>query len=294
MKKSKIALLLMVMLVVAAMATPWNRLAEHAIKTLLAARGLSPLDFTVTHVGTTHSIFQHITWDENASLAVDELRVSYSPSVAWQRSGQWQAKGIRVLQDSSGLLPMQAHGDFSLRENPSVRIVRAVGAWGQGVVSVDNIVIPLSGNINVAATLQVKEVQLNALMQLLTNGRASASGVVSGRLPLRIVDGTVRINTGQIQAIGGGVLSIAPEAVPGGGQQMDLLRQMLSDFHYQEFALTMNSGKDDKLSILLSLRGNNPAVYNGRETKLNVRLTGDVISILQGMDINRLLKQDNE
>lgn len=62
---------------------------------------------------------------------------------------------------------------------------------------------------------------------------------------------------------------------------MALVRDILKNFHYTNFAMGINSGKDDKLSMLLQLSGNNPEVYNGREVKLNVNLTGDLLSVIR-------------
>jgi hypothetical protein len=195
------------------------------------------------------------------------------------------------------------HATFTLDhdKSPASRLVinSAALPWHGGTIATRDAVIPLAGDKPVTAVLQVKKVPLDDLMKLMTRNRASATGVVSGKVPVSIgKDGTLAFDTGNLHAEEAGTITLAPDAIPGDNQQVAVLRNVLANFHYRELSMKLNSGKDEKLSMLLQLSGNNPDVYNGREIRLNVHLTGDLLSLLQQSvlpmtDPKQLLKQDH-
>jgi hypothetical protein len=171
--------------------------------------------------------------------------------------------------------------------------------WNGGVIAIKKADMPLFGDKPVVVPLALERVSLNSLMQTATSHRASATGVVSGIIPVRIGrDGSFTFLNGQLKAEEAGTIILQPDAIPGDNQQVALVRDILQNFHYSSFSMGVDSGKDNKLSMLLSLQGNNPDVYNGRQINLNVHLTGDVISMLQQsvtslQDPKQLLKQGN-
>lgn len=179
-------------------------------------------------------------------------------------------------------------------------ITSVVMPWNEGTLRSSDIVVPLYGNAPIAVKLEMQHVSVNALMQVATGNRAAASGTMSGALPVLIRrDGSFSVEQGSFSADGGGAIILPPDVIPGDNAQVALLRDVLKDFHYSVLSLGVDSGKDNKLSMLLSLQGNNPDVYNGREVKLNVHLTGDLLDLLtQGLmpinDPQQLLKQEHK
>lgn len=162
------------------------------------------------------------------------------------------------------------------------RLASATLPWNGGTLSTRDVEVPLNKTTPILVRLNVHQVSLNALMQQTTNKRASATGVISGMVPVSIDrNGNFIFKTGTLQALNGGTLVLPPETIPGDNPQVALVRELLTNFHYSVLSLGVSSGKDDKLSMLLSLQGNNPDVYNGRAVKLNVNLTGDVLDLLK-------------
>ncbi|MFW0777164.1 MAG: intermembrane phospholipid transport protein YdbH family protein [Rickettsiales bacterium] len=154
--------------------------------------------------------------------------------------------------------------------------------WSGGMVSTHDVSVPLNAKSPITVPLKVQRVELNSLLRDVTGDRASATGVVSGTLPMVISpNGEVMFKAGSLKAADDGTIVLAPDAIPGDNEQITIVRSVLSNFHYKKLSLNINSGKDDKLSMLLKLSGNNPDVYNGRQVNLNVRLTGDVLSLMQ-------------
>lgn len=169
--------------------------------------------------------------------------------------------------------------------------------WNSGTLSVRDLAVPLAGKKPIRINIKVEHVSIDSLMQSLTGKRASATGVVSGMLPVTIApDGSITIEEGKLQSEGAGTITVAPEAIPGDNQQVALVREVLKNLHYTGLSIALESGKDHKLSVLLTLEGNNPDVYKGRAVKLNVHLTGDVLDLIQQSmvtftDPKKLLRQ---
>jgi hypothetical protein len=150
-----------------------------------------------------------------------------------------------------------------------------------GNVSSKNIVVPFDRKKNVTVNLNVRKVSLDDLMQTLTQGRVSATGTVSGSVPVIIrPDGSYTLGEGSLKADDKGLLQMPGEMIPGDTEQMTLVRQILENLHYSIFSAGIEtSGRN--MTVRLSLEGNNPDVYGGRAVKLNVNLTGDVLDFIR-------------
>jgi len=153
------------------------------------------------------------------------------------------------------------------------------------------------GPVNLIVHLE--KAQLNDILRGLTSNRASATGLVSGVVPVRLeTDGHFVIGKSKLQAERAGTIILAPDAIPGDNEQVTLVREIMKNLHYSQFSMALETEKDKQLSILLSLSGNNPDVYNGREVRLNVHLSGDLLDLLQQSimpiaDPKQLLKDEH-
>jgi hypothetical protein len=169
--------------------------------------------------------------------------------------------------------------------------------WNGGTLNLRNTPIMLFSTAPINLTLNVQRVSLNALLALATSNRATATGTVSGNLPITIArDGTFTFKPSTLKADDNGTITLQPDLIPCDNAQVALVREVLKNFHYNTFSLGIESNKDKKLSMLLSLHGNNPDAYNGRAVNLNVHLGGDVLDLLQQSilpftDAKQLLKQ---
>lgn len=174
--------------------------------------------------------------------------------------------------------------DYSLSEKnkANLKIIAAKLPWNEGVISTQNIAIDLYSDKPISAQINVKQVSLNELLSAATSKRATATGAVSGTLPIVIKrDGSFIIKKADLRTEKGGQLKLSPDVIPSDTPQVALLRDILKDFHYSAFTLGVESADSKQLSMLLSLEGNNPDVYNGRVVKLNVHLNGNVIELVQ-------------
>ncbi|HEU4838010.1 MAG TPA: YdbH domain-containing protein, partial [Micavibrio sp.] len=93
-----------------------------------------------------------------------------------------------------------------------------------GNVSSKNIVVPFDRKKNVTVNLNVRKVSLDDLMQTLTQGRVSATGTVSGSVPVIIrPDGSYTLGEGSLKADDKGLLQMPGEMIPGDTEQMTLV-----------------------------------------------------------------------
>jgi hypothetical protein len=198
---------------------------------------------------------------------------------------QLKMAGVFASTDASHKADFALDYPMDNADKAVLKIASAKLPWNEGVVSVKPLSIALYGNKPVKVTAVLDKVSLNTLMQQATGNKATASGVISGELPITIArSGAVTVQKGSLKTTDNGKISLPPDVIPGDHPQVEMVREVLKDFHYTDFSMAVNSDNPKKLSILLSLKGNNPEVYNGRMVNLNVNLSGDLIDLLhQGM-----------
>lgn len=224
-------------------------IAQEVIQSQLAKAGFPEATLTVDVVTFDRIILRDITLGEDVPLSIDTMTVSFP---------------------------------YEQLKTSQVTITEASARWNGGTLSTENAQAFWAGGKRLEANLQVRRVPLQALLSGLTAGRASASGLVSGDIPLAVDDkGHITFGAGQFKTTEPGTIKVAEGAIPGDNEQVTVVREVLANFHYNVFSMQVSGGEHDKLSILLSLSGHNPDAYNGREVKLNVRLTGDVINLIQ-------------
>ena len=164
----------------------------------------------------------------------------------------------------------------------TVFLLKSLGLpWNGGRVSMEKVSVPLYSDAPIRFLLHLKKVSLSTLMAGATGNKATATGSISGAVPVTVRrNGEFSLHAGKFKADGGGTLTLSPELLPGDNPQMQMMRDVLKDFQYVVFDMALQNADSKQLSMLLSLRGHNPEVYNGRQINLNVHLTGDVIELL--------------
>ena len=195
--------------------------------------------------------------------------------------------------------------DFSLDypsahpDNAQLKLIYVSMPWKGGTLTTKDVAVPLFGRQPIKLTLQIRQVSTDALLQAMTGQHVSATGTVSGSLPLVIDrDGTVSFGAGILQADGAGNISMPADAIPANNEQVGMVRDILKNFHYKALSINIDSDKNG-VSLLVALEGNNPDMYDGRPVKLNVHLAGDVLGYIRQNVLfltspETLLKQDKK
>jgi hypothetical protein len=133
--------------------------------------------------------------------------------------------------------------------------------------------------------LRAEQLDLGRLLALSRMEGLSGEGKLDGVLPLRLSQGAVIIEGGELAATGPGVLRYAagsaPAALRAGGEGVDLLLQALENFRYEALKITLDGRTDAAMDIDLHLAGANPDLYDGHPVEFNLDLEGELANILR-------------
>lgn len=144
-----------------------------------------------------------------------------------------------------------------------------------GALAVENAVFARDAPIETA--LLVDGVDLGAALALIGVEGLSGSGTLDGRVPVRVDAAGAMIAAGRLAARGPGVLRYTgtlPDAVAAAASEesLKLLRAALADFHYDSLTLSLDRAAGGEGTLLLALKGNNPAVLDGHPFAINIKL----------------------
>lgn len=202
--------------------------------------------------------------------------------------GEIQATADRVsIKGGFSDAAKQYHLTFALTEALQVpeasqlAVEEVVMPWGGGTVSLEKLRVPLAGKSPIQFALKVNKVGLSTLLKALSSDAATATGVVSGEVPvIYAADGKITIGNGALKAEAPGIITLSPEAIPGDNPQVGLVREVMKNLHYDVLALSLGMSKNHQLSAGLAVQGKNPDVQGGRPIKLQVNLSGDLLNLL--------------
>jgi hypothetical protein len=289
---------------------PFSSLSIENSRLVVAGDGINgeiPFTASLTDRFTLTTETTRLETGENA-LALGAVELVASPNddgSAWQ--GAWKAESI-AFSPAYPVPAMKATGTVSLQKNRlgitadlsdsgsdysasakasfdisdaaknEIRITKASFPFKGGRVSTRNVVVKQPMTI----PLTVHRVSINELMSSLTKDRVTATGTVSGSVPVIIAkDGSFSFGKGAMKADSAGTIQMSAELIPSDQQQVALVREILENLNYSLLSAEVQSGQGGKMTVKLSLEGNNPKVYNGRAVKLNINLTGDVLDFIQ-------------
>ena len=147
--------------------------------------------------------------------------------------------------------------------------------------------LPLSLNRPQASfEIDINNLSLQQLLALAPLDGLSATGTVSGMLPIKIDGKDLFIQNGTIETDKPGTIRYAPKDLPAflqdaGNQNIVFLRQALNNFHYQKLGFTINGKTGADQEISLKAEGRNPDLETTRPIILNLNLQGALENILQ-------------
>jgi len=171
-------------------------------------------------------------------------------------------------------------------------IERAEGRVAGGVVHVDGARFQPAAATH-ALEIGIDDLSLDRLLRDYAMEGMSGTGTLSGVVPLVFSAAGLSIESGIVEAAGGGVLRVAwgaaRDALMGQGEPVSLMVRTLEDFHYSTLRAVIDRPTDGSLSLRVALEGNNPAVKDGHPFRFNISLSGDLEEILEAVrEGNRL------
>ncbi|WP_420348480.1 intermembrane phospholipid transport protein YdbH family protein [Pelagibius sp.] len=138
-----------------------------------------------------------------------------------------------------------------------------------------------------AIALATETLDLATFFALIEVEGLSGSGVLAGRIPIRVGEAGVVIDNGKLEAQAPGRLSIRSQALvsalSGGGETVELAIRALEDFRYDRLSVTVNKTLANDAQVLLSILGRNPAVLDGQPFQFNINLESNLTSVLEAV-----------
>ncbi|HJS31088.1 MAG TPA: YdbH domain-containing protein, partial [Alphaproteobacteria bacterium] len=167
---------------------------------------------------------------------------------------------------------------FSLSAGNRLRINEASYAIAGGTLVLAGAAIESGRPFD--AALEIRAVDLGALLRLIGVDGLSGSGALDGRIPVHVAANGVAIHDGRLAAKGRGIVRYSGAGLQGAiaatdaaaGDTLKLLQDALADFHYTELTMTLDRSATGDGSLLVHLKGANPAVLDGHPFNLNIRL----------------------
>ena len=169
---------------------------------------------------------------------------------------------------------------------PRLRLEDARAGFAGGRLNVAEAILdPARSHNNLR--VGVDGVDLGLLLTLLKVEGLSATGRLSGTIPIVVIDRAVTLQNGQLSAQGPGVLRVqskdAAAALGGAGEQVALMLSALEDFRYDALSATLDMGVDGDAATMIRMQGHNPAVLEGYPFAFNIGLSGNLPRLLAAL-----------
>ena len=229
-------------------------------------------------------------------FGIQELALDAGGARAEQMNTVVRVEGPWPPRIPRGQLLSMARIDFGLELTGGVV---SYGVGQDGVLQLDTAswsfaggTVRTSGSIDLFARekeilLSLEDVDLAQLLELVNLEGLSGEGRLSGRIPLTLAQGSIRIRKAQLESTpAGGWIRYRPEGkaaalgMVGEATVGDLLKA-LADFHFERLALGIDGDAAEALVVSISLAGANPAHRDGQPYNLNLNVDGRLADLVR-------------
>ena len=217
---------------------------------------------------------------EDVSFEVGSVRLERLNAVI-DFDGLWPPSTPPGQQLAIGLvdvgLPL-ANGLVAFRLAPggTLEVESAVWRWAGGAIRTGGLVIDADAARH-AAVLEITGLDLAEVVALANIDALTATGRLSGRVPVALTADGLVIEDGWLEA-DGGVLRYAPTGAPAAlrqaGEGATLMLTALENFNYEIMRITLDKEAGDRTVIALHIRGANPDLYDGYPVEFNIPIEG--------------------
>lgn len=162
-----------------------------------------------------------------------------------------------------------------------------------GTVSSDQLEYHLHDNDS-RFTVVIDSIDLNQVLGMSAYRGVSASGLVSGEIPVRLQGLTPSISGGTLNALQpGGIIryssgdSAAGNPSSVGNQSLDLVYQALEDYRFHLMETRVDYQESGELDLAIRMEGVSPELNGGQRINLNLNINDDVPALLQSLQAAR-------
>lgn len=202
-------------------------------------------------------------------------------------------QAIQIGMLTSGLPLKNGTIIFAIDKEGMIHVSPSQWELAGGRVMTDTFTLNTASMKMEGFTLRADSLSLEELLAGVLQSGVSATGSLSGNIPITINKGVPYVKNALLITRNGGIIKYAPQSdaplQKGNAPQTDILLNALENFHYSDLSMTMNHETQDRLAIDLHVKGANPELYDGKQIELNVHLTGDIMGLVQsGLDVYTL------
>ncbi len=196
----------------------------------------------------------------------------------------------------AGTLMTDAEAVFGLRRNGKISVTKIETAWAGGrLLTRPFVITPAQGGPAAALTLEVVGVDVATVLALADVAGLEGTGALSGRVPMVLNGGRLRIESGRLAADEPGVVRYDSARAPRGALQAEgdtpvgAVMKALSDFRYDTLEMLLDGTVGEEMAARLVVRGANPSFYDGTPVALTLNLSGALDRVVRrGLDSYRL------
>ncbi len=255
------------------------RADEHSLPAVSGVVGIS-LDDISGYIGEI--AFLRLNTDFAAELLPNwHLRSSRAASVSMASLDP----GIELTNISSDVLLDSQAGSVTL-SNASLNV------FG-GTVSSDQLHYQLENNDS-QFTLRIDRIDLEKVLSMSAYEGVSATGMVSGQLPVRLQGLNPSISGGTLTALqpGGTIrysagMDAAGNPSSSGNQSLDMVYQALEHYRFNLMETTVDYQPDGELDLAIRMEGISTELNGGQRINLNLTINDDVPALLQSLQAAR-------
>jgi len=142
--------------------------------------------------------------------------------------------------------------------------------------------------------IELQRIDLETVLSLAAYDAVSASGLVSGQLPVTLRGDKVSISAGNLFALApGGAIRYQPDGpgevrISSGNASLDLVYQALSNYRYELLQSSVDYLEDGELILSVKLEGINPNMgATGQRINLNLNISDNIPALLQSLQASR-------
>jgi hypothetical protein len=243
--------------------------------------------------------------DSVAVLDVEGRMVvaSFDPLVLWD--GQELAIGRVGL----GLPLRDGRVVFGFRGPDRLSVSDLRFALAGGSLSAEPFTLGLDRDGERRIAVRAADLDVATLVGLAEIANLQATGRLSGRIPLRLLNDMIRIDDAVLESQGPGVIRYTGaglagfagagevEGTPGppGQGGVELLAEAVRNFQYESLRLSLSGAIGGEMTGEVRIRGANPELYGGYPIALTVNLSGALSEVLRrSLETGRLAERLEE
>lgn len=136
--------------------------------------------------------------------------------------------------------------------------------------------------------VNIDNIDLSEILSMSAYEAVSATGLVSGALPIRIRNLTPSVTGGQLRANEpGGTIRYDSGGAGSGNQSLDLVYQALQYYRFELLEADVDYQEDGELVLAVRMQGVSPELNEGQQINLNLNISDNIPALLESLQAGR-------